>query len=73
MKENVEIISIPINWDEVRCRAAIAFMPTVMQVHELKVAINTVAQKDGSDMPDIVAAIAVMYADALVERLKKNE
>jgi hypothetical protein len=44
-----------------------------MQVHELKVAINTVAKKDGSDMPDIVAAIAVMYADALVERLKKNE
>lgn len=45
MKENVEIISSPINWDEVRCRAAIAFMPIVMQVHELKVAINTVAKK----------------------------
>lgn len=72
MKENVEIISSPINWDEVRCRAAIAFMPIVMQVHELKVAINTVAKKDGSDMPDIVAAIAVMYADALVGRLKSN-
>ncbi len=38
MKENVEVISSPINWDEVRCRAA----------------------------------IAVMYADALVERLKSN-
>ncbi|MBR3792785.1 MAG: hypothetical protein IKK27_02450 [Alistipes sp.] len=73
MKENVEIIPCPVNWDEVRCRAAIAFMPIVMQVHELKVAINTVAKKDGSDMPDIVAAIAVLYADALIAELKKEQ
>lgn len=73
MNEDVEIISKSINWEEVRCRAAIAFMPSIMQVHELKVAVNFISKKDGSDMPEMVAEIAVMYADALVERLKNKK
>lgn len=45
MNEDVEIISKSINWEEVRCRAAIAFMPSIMQVHELKVAVNFISKR----------------------------